>query len=71
MWRQLWLVTDVALLVAGTRTRQFVWKNSHYNDRSATNTLVEKASNQWFAESCYYVWRYKDALVKGQLVTQN
>ena len=61
----------VALLVAGTRTTDFVWKKAHYNQRSATSTLVLNAPNQWFALPCCYVWRYKHDQVKGQLVTQS
>ena len=62
----------VALLAAGTRTTtEFVWKKAHYNQRSATNTLVLNAPNQWFALPCCYVWRYKHDQVTGQLVTKS
>ena len=59
----------MALLVAGTRTTEFVWNKAHYNQCSATNTPVLNAPNQWLTLSCYYVWRYKHDQVKGQLVT--
>ena len=39
----------VAVLVVETRTTEFVWKKAHYNQRSATNTPVQKAHSQWFA----------------------
>ena len=47
------------------RTTQLVWKKAHYNQRSATNKLVQKAPNQWFAVSCINVWRYKHDQVQG------